>query len=40
VGGEETQSWEGRRHFFAAAAETMRRILIDRARQKQTSRHV
>jgi RNA polymerase sigma factor (TIGR02999 family) len=36
VGGEATQSWEGRRHFFAAAAEAMRRILIDRARQKQT----
>jgi RNA polymerase sigma factor (TIGR02999 family) len=36
VGGEETQSWEGRRHFFAAAAEAMRRILIDRARQKRT----
>src|SRR5262249_8725721 len=28
------QSWERRRHFFAAAAEAMRRILIDRARDK------
>jgi RNA polymerase sigma factor (TIGR02999 family) len=28
--------WNGRRHFFAAAAEAMRRILIDRARHKQT----
>src|SRR5262245_40587345 len=28
--------WDGRRHFFAAAAEAMRRILIDRARHKQT----
>ncbi|MCI0535555.1 MAG: sigma-70 family RNA polymerase sigma factor [Verrucomicrobiales bacterium] len=29
------QHWDGRGHFFAAAAEAMRRILIDRARQKQ-----
>jgi len=36
VGGEQTQDWGGRRHFFAAAAEAMRRILIDRARHKQT----
>jgi RNA polymerase sigma factor (TIGR02999 family) len=36
VGGELTQDWDGRRHFFAAAAEAMRRILIDRARHKQT----
>jgi RNA polymerase sigma factor (TIGR02999 family) len=36
VGGAQSQSWKGRRHFFAAAAEAMRRILIDRARQKQT----
>jgi RNA polymerase sigma factor (TIGR02999 family) len=36
VGGAETQDWDGRRHFFAAAAEAMRRILIDRARHKQT----
>ena len=28
--------WDGRSHFFAAAAEAMRRILIDRARQKQS----
>jgi RNA polymerase sigma factor (TIGR02999 family) len=28
------QSWEGRRHFFAAAAEAMRRILINRARDR------
>jgi RNA polymerase sigma factor (TIGR02999 family) len=38
VGGEQTQGWDGRRHFFAAAAEAMRRILIDRARHKQTHR--
>jgi RNA polymerase sigma factor (TIGR02999 family) len=36
VGGAQTQDWNGRRHFFAAAAEAMRRILIDRARHKQT----
>ncbi len=34
--GKQTQDWDGRRHFFAAAAEAMRRILIDRARHKQT----
>jgi len=33
------QSWENRRHFFGAAAEAMRRILIDRARRKQAARH-
>jgi RNA polymerase sigma factor (TIGR02999 family) len=32
-------AWQGRRHFFAAAAEAMRRILIDRARRKQRQRH-
>ena len=31
--------WEGRRHFFSAAAEAMRRILIDRARQRKAVRH-
>jgi RNA polymerase sigma factor (TIGR02999 family) len=30
----EPQSWQNRGHFFAAAAEAMRRILIDRARRK------
>jgi RNA polymerase sigma factor (TIGR02999 family) len=30
----EVQQWEGRRHFFAAAAEAMRRILINRARDR------
>ena len=33
------QSWENRTHFFVAAAEAMRRILIDRARRKQAIRH-
>jgi RNA polymerase sigma factor (TIGR02999 family) len=36
VGGNPDQPWEGRGHFFAAAAEAMRRILVDRARHKQT----
>jgi RNA polymerase sigma factor (TIGR02999 family) len=31
---EPEQPWENRRHFFAAAAEAMRRILVDRARDK------
>lgn len=31
--------WENRRHFFAAAAEAMRRILIDRARRKSAIKH-
>ncbi|HEV3236727.1 MAG TPA: sigma-70 family RNA polymerase sigma factor [Gemmataceae bacterium] len=34
VGSEQVQSWDNRRHFFAAAAEAMRRILIDQARRK------
>jgi RNA polymerase sigma factor (TIGR02999 family) len=33
------QKFEGRNHFFAAAAEAMRRILIDRARSKRAIRH-
>lgn len=32
------QQWDNRRHFFAAAAEAMRRILIERARRKQAKR--
>jgi RNA polymerase sigma factor (TIGR02999 family) len=38
VGGE-AQSWQSRAHFFGAAAEAMRRILIDRARRKRAARH-
>jgi RNA polymerase sigma factor (TIGR02999 family) len=37
--GNENQKWDGRAHFFAAAAEAMRRILIDRARHKRAARH-
>lgn len=33
---ERAQSWNSRGHFFAAAAEAMRRILIERARQKKS----
>ena len=36
VGGEQPHGWNGRGHFFAAAAEAMRRILIDRARRKSS----
>jgi RNA polymerase sigma factor (TIGR02999 family) len=31
--------WDNRRHFFAAAAEAMRRILVDNARRKQAVKH-
>src|ERR1051326_828729 len=37
--GSPTQHWNSRGHFFAAAAEAMRRILIDNARRKQRVRH-
>ncbi len=32
-------SWENRRHFFAAAAQAMRRILVERARRGQRPKH-
>jgi RNA polymerase sigma factor (TIGR02999 family) len=38
VSGEQPQDWNGRGHFFAAAAEAMRRILIDNARRKLTQK--
>lgn len=37
--GQTSQQWHGRGHFFAAAAESMRRILIDNARRKNALRH-
>jgi RNA polymerase sigma factor (TIGR02999 family) len=37
--GRETPQFENRAHFFAAAAEAMRRILIDNARRKRALRH-
>jgi RNA polymerase sigma factor (TIGR02999 family) len=36
---EEAQHWNSRGHFFAAAAEAMRRILVDCARRKQRFKH-
>ena len=39
LGGQENQAWNGRPHFFGAAAEAMRRILIDNARRKRARRH-
>lgn len=39
LGDGHAPKWQNRAHFFAAAAETMRRILIDRARQRQAVRH-
>ena len=37
--GEETSNWDSSGHFFAAAAEAMRRILVDNARRKRSIRH-
>ena len=39
VGGGQSDGWNGRGHFFAAAAEAMRRILIEAARRKARARH-
>ena len=39
LGGEAQPTWQNRAHFFGAAAEAMRRILIDRARRRQARRH-
>jgi RNA polymerase sigma factor (TIGR02999 family) len=39
VGPGEDQAWNSRGHFFAAAAEAMRRILVEKARRKQRLRH-
>lgn len=39
LGGDAQPEWKNRAHFFAAAAETMRRIFIDRARRRQAMRH-
>jgi RNA polymerase sigma factor (TIGR02999 family) len=35
---DKNQQWDNRRHFFAAAAEAMHRILIDQARHKQSAK--
>ena len=39
VGPDPGQPWNGRAHFFGAAAEAMRRILIDQARRKHRPKH-
>jgi RNA polymerase sigma factor (TIGR02999 family) len=39
VEGETEQHWDSRGHFFAAAAEAMRRILVEQARRKQMEKH-
>jgi RNA polymerase sigma factor (TIGR02999 family) len=38
VGAEKAETWNSRVHFFAAAAEAMRRILIEQARRKRSQR--
>ena len=37
--GNGNNSWQDRKHFFAAAAEAMRHLIVDRARRKATARH-
>jgi RNA polymerase sigma factor (TIGR02999 family) len=39
VDGDQTPQWNSRGHFFAAAAEAMRRILTETARRKQSHKH-
>ena len=39
LSGDEKRRWNDRTHFFATAAETMRRILVDNARRKRAARH-
>lgn len=39
VGPTDETRWDSRGHFFAAAAEAMRRILVDAARRKQAEKH-
>jgi RNA polymerase sigma factor (TIGR02999 family) len=39
VGGNAAAHWDGRGHFFAAAAEAMRRILVENARRKKRHKH-
>ena len=37
--GDESQGWNSRGHFFVAAAEAMRRILVERARSRRCAKH-
>jgi RNA polymerase sigma factor (TIGR02999 family) len=39
LGGDDQAQWKNRAHFFSAAAEAMRRILIDNARRRRAARH-
>jgi RNA polymerase sigma factor (TIGR02999 family) len=39
LGGDQQPTWQNRTHFFSAASEAMRRILIERARRKAARRH-
>lgn len=39
LAGEAKQQWKNRQHFFSVAAEAMRRILVDRARRRQSGKH-
>src|SRR5215471_14941526 len=39
VSGAPSEKWDSRGHFFAAAAEAMRRILVENARRKQRVKH-
>lgn len=39
IGGQDPARWDSRGHFFAAAAEAMRRILVENARRKRAERH-
>lgn len=39
LSGDEKRRWNDRTHFFATAAEAMRRILVDNARRKRAKRH-
>ena len=39
IAGDNAKAWDGRRHFFAAAAEAMRRILVEAARRKKRLKH-
>ena len=39
LAGSSEQNWDSRGHFFAAAAEAMRRILVDNARRKHRNKH-
>ena len=39
LGGDAQPAWQNRAHFFGAAAEAMRRILIDQARKRRAQRH-